>query len=335
MKILIIKLGALGDVVRTSYFLRGLRVKCGGNLHITWVTSPKAVALLEFHPDVDRLWSTEDVARDPVGWHSQQFDWVISLDDEVYACGLLEGLKWARLTGACLEEGKVNYTLDAAPWFDMGLISKLGKARADGLKLVNQRTHDVIFGGILGIRVAGPEFHNRPGAAEDAIRILSGQAGYFTGLNLSAGNRWLNKRLGPAQAELLVVKLKLAGVPMLLLGGVDDVSYNRRLAECSGCPVLPPVSLNQFAAVVGQLKAIITADTLAMHLAIAQRIPSVSFFAPTSAAEINTFSTGLKIRSTTSDYCNYKSDADNSSITAERLFEAFEKLAGMAISTTP
>jgi heptosyltransferase-2 len=86
------------------------------------------------------------------------------------------------------------------------------------------------------------------------------------------------------------------------------------------------VSLEVFAAVIGQLRAIITADTLAMHLAIAQRIPSVSFFAPTSAAEINTFGRGLKVVSTAPDYCNYRSNADNSTITAGRIFEALMHL---------
>src|ERR1700721_456763 len=99
MKILFIKLGALGDVVRSSYFLPGLRKKIG-------------------------------------------------------ASGLLDGLAWERLTGAFAKDGKVDYSLDAGPWFDMGLISHLGKAKADELKKVNQRTHEEIFAGILEIEGA-------------------------------------------------------------------------------------------------------------------------------------------------------------------------------------
>jgi len=326
MKILIIKLGALGDVVRTSYFLHGLRQKSGTATHITWVTSERALPLLKYYPNIDTLLTLEEITNKKVHWGNQEFDWIISLDDELQACGLLKGITWKRLTGAYLKNNRVDYSEDAAPWFDMGLISHLGKEKADSLKKLNEEAHDQIFAKILDIKVSGPKFYNDPSATKSAIELLEGNAGRVVGLNLSAGNRWLNKRLGQAEAERLIRKLINSDFPLLLLGGIDDAAYNEWLSRETGCPVLPFVSLEVFAAVIGQLKAIITADTLAMHLAIAQQIPSVSFFAPTSAAEINTFGKGLKIASTAPDYCNYKSNADNSTITAERIFEAFMQL---------
>jgi heptosyltransferase-2 len=326
MKILFIKLGALGDVVRSSYFLPGLRKKIGADGHITWITSECAVPLLKNHPDINVLLTEEDIVNKTTPWGEQYFDWVISLDDEMGACGLLDGLTWGRLTGAFAKDGKVDYSADAGPWFDMGLISHLGKAKADELKKVNQRTHDEIFAGILGIEVAGSRLYNSPAASGKACALLGGKSGYYIGLNLTAGDRWLNKRLEKSQAELLIDSLVKAGHPLMLLGGPEDLPQTNCLSERTGCPVLPPVPLEVFAAVVGHLKAIITADTLALHLAIAQHIPSVSFFVPTSAAEINTFGKGLKIKSESPDYCNYKSNADNSTITASRLLEAFAQL---------
>ena len=71
------------------------------------------------------------------------------------------------------------------------------------------------------------------------------------------------------------------------------------------------------------MAAIFSSDSLGMHLAIAQRVPSVSFFAPTSADEINTFGFGEKVVSLSADYCSYRPDADNTSLTGERLMEAF------------
>jgi heptosyltransferase-2 len=331
MKILIIKLGALGDVVRSSYFLHGLLKKLGSSAYITWVTSERAIPLLKYHPAISVLLTFEEIAEKKVSWGRQEFDWIISLDDESQACGLLQGITWTRLTGAYLKDKRVDYSEDASPWFDMGLISRLGKEKADSLKKLNQKTHDQIFAGILGIKVSEPNFYNSPGALKIARQLLGGKAGHFLGLNLSAGNRWLNKQLGNNQAKLLVENLSRAGFPLLLLGGTEDEVYNGWLSRETGCPLLPSVSLGTFAAVISQLRAIITADTLALHLAIAQRIPSVSFFAPTSAAEINTFGKGLKVISTASDYCNYQSNADNSTITAERLFDAFFRLPGQTL----
>ena len=326
MKILIIKLGALGDVVRTSYFLRGLCKKSGTVPHITWVTSERAIPLLKHHPNISTLLTFEEIANKKASWGGQEFDWVISLDDELQACGLLRDITWSKLTGAYLKDGQVDYSEDASPWFDMGIISRFGKEKADCLKKLNQRTHDQIFADILGIEVSEPEFHSDLEALKMAGQLLNGKAGHYLGLNLSAGNRWLNKQLDKNQAERLVRNLINAGFPTLLLGGTEDAVYNSWLSRETGCPVLPPEPPDIFAAVIGQLKAIITADTLALHTAIAQRVPSVSFFAPTSAAEINTFGTGLKVISTAPDYCNYKSNADNSTITAERLFETFLEL---------
>jgi heptosyltransferase-2 len=67
---------------------------------------------------------------------------------------------------------------------------------------------------------------------------------------------------------------------------------------------------------------LVTSDSLALHMAIARDVRTVGFFAPTSAAEIELYGLGEKVVSTASDYCSYKPDADNSSITPERLCEA-------------
>jgi heptosyltransferase-2 len=51
----------------------------------------------------------------------------------------------------------------------------------------------------------------------------------------------------------------------------------------------------------------------------------LGFFAPTSSAEIGVFNTGVKVESLSNDYCSYRPDADNSTITAKRILDAFNK----------
>ena len=58
MKILIVKYGALGDVVRTSYILRGI-VEKYSNVSITWLTSKVAKDLLRFNHNIDNILSGE------------------------------------------------------------------------------------------------------------------------------------------------------------------------------------------------------------------------------------------------------------------------------------
>jgi heptosyltransferase-2 len=80
--------------------------------------------------------------------------------------------------------------------------------------------------------------------------------------------------------------------------------------------------------VISALDLLITSDSLALHLGIAQRIPCTAFFAPTSAAEIDSFGLVVKVLSTSADYCSYRSLADNSSITASRILTAASGLRG-------
>ncbi|MFM7297005.1 MAG: hypothetical protein ACKO4Q_07260, partial [Planctomycetota bacterium] len=54
----------------------------------------------------------------------------------------------------------------------------------------------------------------------------------------------------------------------------------------------------------------------------ARGVRIVSFFAPTSAAEIELYGQGEKVVSTAPDYCSYKPDADTASLTPERIADA-------------
>jgi heptosyltransferase-2 len=47
----------------------------------------------------------------------------------------------------------------------------------------------------------------------------------------------------------------------------------------------------------------------------------VAFFSATSAAEIENLKSVRKIKSLTEDYCSYRADADNSTITSERILD--------------
>src|SRR6185295_3813572 len=104
-----------------------------------------------------------------------------------------------------------------------------------------------------------------------------------------------------------------------VMGGEAEVARNRAILEGLA---RWPVRLNfvdagcdngllDFAALVGECDLLVSSDSLALHMAIAQDVRVVAFFAPTSAAEIELYGLGEKIASTAPDYCSYKPDADN------------------------
>jgi len=333
--VLIVKKGALGDVVRTSYFARALKSKDSVPICIHWLTAPSAIDLLRYNPYVDYL--TAD-SRSVV---ENKYDCIFSLDDEVEVLKEVALLQGHRVVGAYLNaSGRATYSECSSEWFDMGLLSKHGKTKADALKLSNKRTHSQIFQRFFDVESVIPEFFGGPEAAKATARVAAPRK-RLIGINPYAGGRWKSKELG--EPELLSLVRTLIGVQpdsgeiqVLLLGAGQDYERNSRLQMSLGarevCAINTDASVLELAGTVGALDLLFTSDSLALHLAAAQSVPYVAFFAPTSAAEIDTFGLGEKVLSTSADYCSYRSNADNTSITAERLIKGAVRLASVVKS---
>jgi heptosyltransferase-2 len=149
MNVLILKLNATGDVVRTTPLLRRLTAS------VTWVTAAVNITMLDDIWSGLRCISWEDRARAT----DRGYDLLVNLEDEAETAAFAREIRHDRLFGAYLSEaGDVQYTDDAARWFDMSLISRFGRKRADELKFQNRSTYqDIIFEG-LGMRFLGEAY---------------------------------------------------------------------------------------------------------------------------------------------------------------------------------
>jgi heptosyltransferase-2 len=147
--LLIIKLGATGDVVRTTPLMHRLKGQ------ITWVTAPKNTVLLEGVKDNVRCFSWEDRQRAL----DVPYDLAINLEDSPDAAQFLKKVQCKETFGAYLDpNNSLRYTQNSARWFDLSLISAYGKPEADKLKFQNRRTYqEMIFDG-LGFRFAGEKY---------------------------------------------------------------------------------------------------------------------------------------------------------------------------------
>lgn len=341
-RILVIKTAALGDVLRTTSILPGLHAR-HGDAAVTWLTTPAARPLVEHHPGVHEVLSVDPRDLDAVAaltaaLATASWQWVLSLDDEAPLCRLARALPSARLSGAFeATPGTLAYTDDVAPWFDMGLLSRLGKAHADRLKVENTRSHPAIFAAMLGIAEGRPELP-LPEAARDRAATFADAhalhaAGAVVGLNTGAGGRWRSKGLPVERVVELTARLHAAlhgRATFLLLGGPEE--HDRNVAIAHGVAALPhgvrlvdagtAHALLDFAALIDRCDLLVSSDSLALHMALARRRRVVAFFAPTSAAEIELWGLGEKVVSTASDYCSYRPDADNSTLTADRIAAA-------------
>jgi heptosyltransferase-2 len=143
MKILIVKLGATGDVVRTTPLLRKLKGE------VVWLTASRNRPLLE---GLEGL----PVRLEVVNWEDRSdllgrsFDLLIQLEDDAETAAIQKSVSATRLFGAYEgDDGVMSYTSDSRRWFELSLISEFGRRKADELKLRNRSTYqELIFEGL-------------------------------------------------------------------------------------------------------------------------------------------------------------------------------------------
>lgn len=323
-KILILKVGALGDVVRTTYFLPGIRKRYNEEVEIFWITSKNAYDLLKNNEYIDKILFIEN-KEDIEKIKEITFDWIISLEDEEELYNYISEVSYKKLSGVYKEDNILKYTDDLKQWFDMGLLSKYGKEKADQLKKINNLSHTEIFSKGLNIEIKEPYFFG-DNLLENKIKneIKKIKNYKIIGLNLNAGKRWPSKSLNTDEAKKLIkVLVENKSNFLIVLGGKENYERNKLLMKGlekeNNIFLIKPVEVLEFAAIIKNLNLLITSDTLALHLAIAQGVRTISYYAPTSAAEIDTFGKGDKIVSDKDDYCTYKPFVDNSGITAKKI----------------
>ena len=247
MSVLIIKLGATGDVVRTTPLLRRLEGT------VSWITAENNLPLLEGIDREVRCVSWENRRRVA----DTAYDLVINLEDDRETSSFLKELNFKQLFGAYLNgDDKLTYTLDSRDWFDLSLISTYGLEEADRLKLLNRRSYqELIFKG-LGFHFDGETYclpPAQPTGLQGDVAISS-----------TAGPIWPMKKW--AYYDELKNELESAGLKV-------NVLQSR------------PTLLEHLADVQGH-RCLVSGDSLPMHLALGSGVRCVSIFTCTSPWEI-------------------------------------------------
>ena len=260
-KILIIKLGAMGDVVRTTPLLRVLT----GDVY--WVTRKESVPFLPIQKSV--LKQVIEVAQAKYFLTKKTFDLCLSLDEDYEAARIASLVRKKLLIGTFLNSTNcLDYTDSSSKWFDMGLISKYGKVCADELKKKNNETYQEIIFNMLGKHFCGEEYI----LGIDKKRTeTSGKV--VIGFEPRAGERWPTKRWDK-YAEL-GEKLENDGYIVKFLMEKKTVQeYAREISSCN---------------------LIVSGDTLALHIALAFELKVVGIFTCTSPAEIYSYGRMIKV----------------------------------------
>jgi len=279
MNILVIKMGAIGDVIRTTSILSGLKKKYA-NCSIDWVTKKESVDALRNNNSISKIHIINDNLKNKL--KTKKYDLVINLDDDVEACELASCLNASKIIGAYLGNGKKTYTKDSALWFDMGLISRFGKIKADLLKARNKKTYQVIVYNILGLDYKKQEpilildKKNLEFGKNFAYRNKIQKRDIAVGINTGAGDRWEDKKLGIGKTAELIDKLnnklKNKNVKIILFGGPEEKDRNQEIKKLAKTEIIDAGcdnSLMEFASLVNLCDILVTSDSLALHIGTA------------------------------------------------------------------
>jgi hypothetical protein len=284
MNTLIIKLGATGDVVRTTPLLNQLPGE------VTWITAIENIPVVEGVRDNVRClpWEDRHQALD------RPYELAINLEDAAETARFLKKVQHDELFGAYIaSDSCLKYTESSRAWFDLSIISSYGKLKADKLKFQNRQTYqEMIFAG-LGLHFAG-EPYCLPNAIETG---LSGDVA----LAPDSGPVWPMKRW----AYYSELKRALEA---------EGVSTN----------VLPKrESLLQHLADVRNHQCLISGDSLPMHLALGTGTRCVTLFTCTSPWEIYDYGAQTKVVSPLLEEFFYKRGYDERATTAIGIEEVF------------
>jgi heptosyltransferase-2 len=295
-RLLIIKLDAMGDVLRSTALLPPL-AKVHPRAAITWITRKESVALLQRNPFVAEVIELGPEALAHL--QTRTFDRVINLDASKTSSALAAAARSDRKDGFVLDErGYVQPTNEAARrWLEAGVF--------DDIKRQGSATYQDRMAEILGL--SGREHHYVFELSADEVargrKHLESIGLDFDrpviGLNTGAGGRWPLKQWREDGYVDLVARIdRREDVQFLLLGGPTEQERNDRLKRASSVRLLDPGcdnSVRHFGALLAHSDVVVTGDTLAMHLSLALEKRTVVLFGPTSAAEIELYGLGDKV----------------------------------------
>jgi ADP-heptose:LPS heptosyltransferase len=289
-RILIVKLDALGDVLRTTAILPAIRREHPA-AQITWVTRRNARDIIQANPLVDRTLLIEEGTWPILAGES--FDLALGLDADPLSASIAFLPQARSRHGFLVNRLGLAEPADPAarPWWHMGV--------DDHRKQANRKTYQLHIYELIGL--SGPiEKPHLPASllsddfAEQFAREHRLAGREVIAMNTGGGSRWQCKKwTADGYVELIgLLRDRKPNAALLLLGGPEEVEFNQAILGRAGSGVIDggcENSLGQFASLVALADVFVTPDSLGFHVATALDIPAVVLVGPTSPWELETY----------------------------------------------
>ena len=298
-RILLIKLDALGDVVRATALAEGIKKKYPDS-ELIWLTMKSAKFFVESNPFTDRVleYNDENVRI----LQCQKFDTIINLDKDPKATSMMMLFNTEDKRGYGLSsEGYVVPLNDGSKYhYDICLDNWGGKTK-------NTKSYqELIFS------VSDLDYDmEKPFFMLDKNKYENFKDLFVSKYNIAKEDKiiLLNTGCGPVYPhkkwtyegfnKLIKTLLKDSKNKIVLAGSKSEIERNSKLCKENKLNSLVNVTDNynieEFSYLINFSNVVVTGDTVGLHIAISLDKKIVSFFGPTPHQEINLFGLGKKL----------------------------------------
>lgn len=295
-KILIIKLGAIGDVIRTTPLVEAIKRKYPA-ASIFWLTHTPSIipttvdSVLQFNLlDISFL-------------NSLEFDCVFNLDKDKEACALMNNLTSKVKKGFILKDGiPFPADKDAEHKYLTGLFDDISKE--------NKKSYLEEVFEICGFKYSGEKYmlnsfdqYSSSWNFDKSKKII--------GLNTGCGGRWIS-RLWSDDNWIKTAKFLLnKNYEVVFLGGEQEDGKNKLFAKSTGAKYPGHFHLEKFINLVNQCDLVVTGVTMAMHITLGLNKKIVLFNNIFNKHEFELFGLGKIIEPGKECKCFYKPACEN------------------------
>ena len=286
MRFLIVRLGALGDIVHAVPVAVALR-RAFPDARIDWVVSAKHREILDLVPVVDTRIVIDDGRGAPGGMslpaaiaQLRRTHYDVALDLQ----GLMKSAVIARLSGARRIVGFARRFAreSAASLFYSDRYDPGGPGALDPADTRHVVALNLGMLTMLGVTPEAPEFRLEAPRSAAVTEALAAVGEPFVLLNVGAA--WPNKRWPAARFARLAVELRARrGLRSLVLWGPGERALAEEAVAASGgtAQLAPATAIADIAAFAAAAAVMVSGDTGPTHIASAMGTPLVGIYGPT------------------------------------------------------
>lgn len=236
------------------------------NAEIHFLTKKNYTSLLKYHPQIDKLWSTDGTLDDVMDeLKAENFDYIVDLHNNLRSIKIKRKLKAKSFSFKKLNIQKwmlVNMHIDRMP----------------KMHIVDRYLETVLSFGVKN-DLKGLDFFSEPGAENVLDKLPETHQKGFVAIAIGAQH---TTKMMPSDKIIRVIKA--LNYPVVLLGGKEDKIRSKQIEMgvmenvWNACGQL---SLGESAQIVKAAKVVLTHDTGLMHIAAAFHKPIVSVWGNT------------------------------------------------------